>query len=55
VLDGPVPMTQLARVSGWPDDPDRARRVASEMADEGLLERGRGRFRAPRSVAARGT
>jgi A/G-specific adenine glycosylase len=55
VLDGPVQARQLARVSGWPDDPARALRVATEMAVEGLLEAGRDRFSAPRTTASGGT
>lgn len=54
-LDGPVRTAQLAGLSGWPDDPDRALRVANEMADEGLLEFGRGAFSAPRTVASERT
>jgi A/G-specific adenine glycosylase len=35
--DGPVPWVDLAPVMGWPDDGDRARRVASQLAAEGLI------------------
>jgi A/G-specific adenine glycosylase len=32
----PVPAAQLASTMGWPDDPDRARRVAATLVDAGL-------------------
>jgi A/G-specific adenine glycosylase len=35
--DGPVSWVDLAEVMGWPDDGDRARRVASQLASEGLI------------------
>jgi A/G-specific adenine glycosylase len=34
---GPVTSVELAQVMGWPDDGDRARRVASQLAAEGLI------------------
>jgi A/G-specific adenine glycosylase len=46
--DGPVPSADLAQVMGWPDDGDRARRVASQLAAEGMiLEDRSGRFELP--------
>jgi A/G-specific adenine glycosylase len=33
---GPVAAHDLARATGWPDDPDRARRVADRVVAEGL-------------------
>lgn len=33
---GPVPTTDLAVVTGWPSDPDRARRVAASIVADGL-------------------
>ena len=36
---GPVPLAQLAQVAGWPDDPERARRVADGLVADGLAER----------------
>jgi A/G-specific adenine glycosylase len=40
---GPVPSSRLAGACGWPDDPDRARRVADSLVAEGLARRGPGR------------
>ena len=37
---GPVPAGGLATAAGWPDDPDRARRVADGLVLEGLVGRG---------------
>lgn len=37
----------LARVMGWPDDPDRAVRVADGVVDDGLAQRRRGRLHLP--------
>lgn len=34
---GPIPSDAVASAAGWPDDPARARRVASGLVDEGLL------------------
>ncbi len=36
--DGPVPGDRLADVMGWPQDPDRARRVAATVVADGLAE-----------------
>lgn len=36
---GPVPPVALAEVTGWPDDPDRAHRVAATLVADGLAER----------------
>jgi A/G-specific adenine glycosylase len=40
---GPVPWRRLAGACGWPDDVDRARRVADSLVAEGLARRGPGR------------
>jgi A/G-specific adenine glycosylase len=40
---GPVPWRRLAGACGWPDDTDRARRVADSLVAEGLARRGPGR------------
>jgi len=32
----------LARVCGWPEDPERAGRVAEGLVTDGLVRRGRG-------------
>jgi A/G-specific adenine glycosylase len=40
---GPVPGRRLASACGWPDDSDRARRVADSLVAEGLARRGPGR------------
>jgi A/G-specific adenine glycosylase len=34
--DGPVATDEVAAVMGWPDDPDRARRVAAGVLGDGL-------------------
>jgi A/G-specific adenine glycosylase len=39
---GPVPPGRLRAVCGWPDDPDRARRVADGLVADGLAHRQRG-------------
>lgn len=39
---GPVTPRRLAQACGWPDDADRARRVADSLVSEGLARRGRG-------------
>jgi A/G-specific adenine glycosylase len=44
---GPVELERLAQVTGWPDDPDRAQRIADRLVDEGLAERGAGVLRLP--------
>jgi A/G-specific adenine glycosylase len=33
---GLVPAAHLARATGWPDDPDRARRIAESLVADGL-------------------
>ena len=38
-LDGPVRLSALAAVCGWPQDAPRARRVADALVVEGLVER----------------
>ncbi len=35
---GPVELERVCEVVGWPDDPDRARRVAEGLVGEGLAE-----------------
>lgn len=35
---GPVPAADLAVAMGWPDEPDRARRVAAGLVTDGLVE-----------------
>ncbi len=35
---GPVPAEDLARVMGWPDDPERAARVAATVVADGLAQ-----------------
>jgi A/G-specific adenine glycosylase len=43
---GPVRRSELAAIMGWPDEPDRARRVASGVVADGLATPdGRGRLR----------
>jgi A/G-specific adenine glycosylase len=39
---GPVAPRTLAAACGWPDDLDRARRVADDLVSEGLVRRGPG-------------
>ena len=36
---GPVPAADIAAVAGWPDDPDRAERVAATLVRDGLVVR----------------
>jgi A/G-specific adenine glycosylase len=36
---GEVGPDDLARAAGWPDDPDRARRIATQLVEEGLAVR----------------
>lgn len=35
---GPVDLARVADVTGWPDQPDRARRIADALVGEGLAE-----------------
>jgi A/G-specific adenine glycosylase len=35
---GPIELDRLADAAGWPDDPDRARRVADALVGDGLAE-----------------
>ncbi|MBW3621072.1 MAG: A/G-specific adenine glycosylase [Actinobacteria bacterium] len=35
---GPIDVTRVADVTGWPGDPDRARRVADGLVSDGLAE-----------------
>jgi A/G-specific adenine glycosylase len=48
VLRGPVAVDDLALAMGWPDQPERARRVADGLVTDGLVARGPdGVLRAP--------
>jgi len=38
-------MSELAVVMGWPDDPDRAERVAGTLVADGLAAAGDGTYR----------
>lgn len=44
---GPVADTALATVMGWPDDPDRAERVAAGLLADGLASRSAGSWTLP--------
>jgi A/G-specific adenine glycosylase len=44
---GPVPEEGLAHACGWPDDPDRAARVAVALVGEGLAVRAAGHLHLP--------
>lgn len=44
---GPVNRADLAAVMGWPDDPDRAERVAESVVADGLAVITDGRYRLP--------
>ncbi len=44
---GPVSATELARVMGWPDDPERALRVALTVLTDGLARVVEGAYRLP--------
>lgn len=44
---GPVAVGDLALVMGWPEDPDRADRVAETLVSDGLAERSDGSYRLP--------
>jgi A/G-specific adenine glycosylase len=37
LVHGPLPAGEIARVAGWPDDPERARRVVSRLVADGLV------------------
>lgn len=45
--NGPVAVCDIASVMGWPDDPDRAGRVAETVVSDGLAVRTDGHFRLP--------
>ena len=45
--DGPVPADRLAEVMGWPDDPERAGRVAAGVRADGLAVRCGSGYRLP--------
>ena len=42
---GPVPEVDVAPVMGWPQDPERARRVVARLVAEGLVEGRGGHYR----------
>jgi hypothetical protein len=45
---GPLPADALAAAAGWPDDTDRADRIADGLVSEGLIVRdGTGTMRLP--------
>ena len=44
---GPVPWPALAATAGWPDDPQRAGRVATTLVDDGLAVVAGGALRLP--------
>jgi A/G-specific adenine glycosylase len=44
---GRVPASALAEAAGWPDDPDRARRVAATLVADGLADDDDGDLRLP--------
>lgn len=44
---GPLPLDRVADASGWPDDPDRARRVADGLVGDGLAEYADGQLSLP--------
>jgi A/G-specific adenine glycosylase len=44
---GPINVADVPVVSGWPGQPDRARRAANELVAEGLARRDRGWLRLP--------
>jgi A/G-specific adenine glycosylase len=44
---GPVAVASLGEVMGWPDDPDRAARVAETLVADGLATVAAGRFELP--------
>jgi len=45
--DGPVPAERVPTVMGWPDDADRAARVAATLVVDGLALVEGGRYRLP--------
>ncbi|MTV25021.1 A/G-specific adenine glycosylase [Nitriliruptoraceae bacterium ZYF776] len=44
---GPIGLDRLGDVAGWPDDPDRARRVADSLVVDGLAEYADGQLLLP--------
>jgi hypothetical protein len=44
---GPVTAAALPAACGWPDDPDRAQRVAAGVVADGLAVVDRGQLRLP--------
>jgi len=47
LADGPVADSDLATVMGWPDDPDRAHRVATGLVADGLVVNASGGYALP--------
>jgi A/G-specific adenine glycosylase len=47
---GPVEIGRVADVTGWPEEPDRARRVADALVGEGLAEYVDGQLSLPAST-----
>jgi A/G-specific adenine glycosylase len=46
---GPLPLSRLAEATGWPDDPERASRVAAGVIADGLAVEAGGQLRLPGS------
>jgi A/G-specific adenine glycosylase len=44
---GPLELERVADAAGWPDDPDRARRVADSLVGDGLAEYADGQLALP--------
>lgn len=44
---GPVELARLADVAGWPDDPERAHRIADQLVGEGIAEYADGQLALP--------
>ena len=44
---GPVELARLADAAGWPDDPERALRIADQLVGEGIAEYGDGQLALP--------
>ncbi|MGH9151435.1 MAG: A/G-specific adenine glycosylase, partial [Acidimicrobiales bacterium] len=44
---GPLAWAEVAAAAGWPDDPDRARRVAATLVADGLAVDGAPGLRLP--------
>ncbi|MFP4636128.1 MAG: A/G-specific adenine glycosylase [Nitriliruptoraceae bacterium] len=44
---GPVELARVADVTGWPDDPERAQRIADQLVGEGIAEYADGQLALP--------